>query len=131
VLIADDNKDAAESLGMLLRSMGHDTRIAYDGAAALEHADTFRPDVLILDLDMPGIDGYQVSRTVAKLPWATGTLLIALSGWAQTVDRTRGQGAAFHHRLVKPVSAEALQSILGQAEGPAELAEDAAGVKPR
>jgi CheY-like chemotaxis protein len=117
ILIADDNEDAAMSLGMLLESWGHATRTVHDGLAALKEAEAFRPDVLILDLDMPKLDGFSVARMVKAQPWAAETMLIALTGWAQEADREHGRAAGFHHHLIKPVAPDALQAVLLGAEG--------------
>jgi PAS domain S-box-containing protein len=114
ILIADDNVDAAMSLSMLLGSMGHETRVAYDGVAALEAAEDFRPEIAILDIDMPRLDGHAVAREIAHQPWARDTVLIALTGWGQDSDRTRGREAGFHHHLVKPVEPDALVAVLDQ-----------------
>jgi CheY-like chemotaxis protein len=102
------------SLSMLLGSLGHETRVAYDGVAALEAAEDFRPEIAILDIDMPRLDGYAVAREIAHQPWARDTVLIALTGWGQDSDRTRGREAGFHHHLVKPVEPDALVAVLDQ-----------------
>lgn len=112
VLIADDNEDAAVSLSVLLESMGHETKFVHDGMAAVEEAETFQPDAVIVDIDMPKLNGYQVARILQARPWARGTLLIAMTGWAQESDRERGREAGFHAHLLKPVSLDALQAVL-------------------
>jgi two-component system CheB/CheR fusion protein len=115
VLIADDNRDAADSLGSILRVLGHDVRIAYDGVAALEVADEFHPDVVLLDIGMPRLDGYETVQQIAARSWAKGTLRVALTGWGQSSDRERARAAGFHRHLVKPVDPEVLTEILSLA----------------
>ena len=112
VLIADDNEDAAVSLGMLVEAMGHETRVAHDGLAALEIAESFRPDIVLLDIAMPRLDGYETARRLAKRSWCTSTLLIALTGWGQEADRRRARDAGFHRHIVKPVDPDVLAEIL-------------------
>jgi PAS domain S-box-containing protein len=121
VLIADDNEDSAVSLSMLLDSMGHVTSVVHDGMAALETAERFRPEVVILDIDMPKLNGYQVAGILRGRPWAQRTLLVAMTGWAQESDRERGRLAGFHAHLLKPVSLDALQAVItnGSETGPA------------
>jgi PAS domain S-box-containing protein len=114
VLIADDNQDAAMSLAMLVQMMGHETRIVHDGLAALEVAETFHPDIVLLDIGMPRLDGYETASRMAKRPWAASTLLIALTGWGQEADRQRAKAAGFHHHLVKPLEPETLSDLLSQ-----------------
>jgi PAS domain S-box-containing protein len=117
ILIADDNEDAAMSLSMLLKLMGHETRVVHDGTEAVEVAEAFRPEVVILDIDMPKLDGYEAARRIAERPWASATVLIALTGWAHATDRERGRQAGFHHHLVKPVEPDALREVLAQEHG--------------
>ena len=118
ILIADDNEDAAVSLSILLQWMGHETRVVCDGLAALEVAEEFQPDVLILDLSMPKLDGYEAARRISERPWARSVLLVALTGWAQEADRARGRQAGFHHHLVKPVDPEMLRELLAEGRVP-------------
>jgi PAS domain S-box-containing protein len=117
VLIADDNHDAGISLSMLLQSMGHDTRVVHDGIEAVEEAELFRPDVVLLDLGMPRLDGYETARRIAGRPWAAATQIVAVTGWGQEADRHRAKAAGFHRHLVKPVDVAALQQVI--ADGPA------------
>ena len=112
VLIADDNEDSAVSLSMLLDSMGHETRVVHDGMAAVDTAESFRPDVVILDIDMPKLDGYQVARILRERSWAQEILLVAMTGWAQESDRERGRQAGFHAHLLKPISLDGLQTLM-------------------
>jgi PAS domain S-box-containing protein len=120
VLIADDNHDAGISLSMLLQSMGHDTRVVHDGIEALEEAEHFRPDIVLLDIGMPRLDGYQTARRIAARPWAAGTRIVAVTGWGQEADRQRAKAAGFHRHLVKPVDVVALQEVMADELPPRE-----------
>lgn len=115
VLIADDNHDAALSLSMLLRSMGHDTRVVHDGIEALEEAERFRPQVVLLDIGMPRLNGYETARRIAGRPWAAATQIVAVTGWGQETDRQQAKAAGFHRHLVKPVDLGALRTVLADA----------------
>jgi PAS domain S-box-containing protein len=118
VLVADDNRDAAEGLARLLELEGHECHTAYDGLHALELAEQVRPRVAVLDIGMPGLDGYEVAQRIRSLPDGDEILLVALTGWGQEEDRRRAEQAGFDHHLVKPVSAEALLELLPAAERP-------------
>ena len=115
ILIADDNLDAAVSLSMLLQMMGHETRIAHDGLEAVELAEHFHPEVVLLDLGMPKLDGYEAVQRMAARPWARSSLLVAITGWGQEADRQRAQEAGFHRHLVKPVDLDALGQLIDEA----------------
>jgi PAS domain S-box-containing protein len=119
VLVVDDNRDAADSLALLLRLAGQDARVAYDGPAALAQAKDSAPDVIFLDIGMPGMDGYEVARRLRQDPASKGLLLIALTGWGQDADRRRSLEAGFDHHLVKPVGAQALHDLLASTGRPA------------
>jgi len=112
ILIADDNADAAKTLSDLLAHEGHTTRVAYDGREALEVAQTFSPDVAVLDIGMPGMDGYEVARELRQMPQTKHTTLIALTGWGDVNDRARSRAAGFDHHLTKPAEFLALQHLL-------------------
>ena len=112
VLVVDDNQDAANSLALLLRLEGQDVQVVYDGVAALERAAAFLPQIVLLDLGMPGIDGYEVARQLRKQAGLEKTLLVALTGWGQEEDRRRSQATGFHMHLVKPLEPGVLQSLL-------------------
>lgn len=118
VLIADDNIDAAESLGMLLELGGHEVRMAHQGREALSQAQLFRPDVALLDIGMPDMSGYDVARQLRQAPWAQGLLLIAVTGWGQEDDRRRALEAGFDHHLCKPVDADTLNDLIEGASPP-------------
>ena len=112
ILVADDNEDAASSLAMLLTFMGHDVRTVGDGLAALELADTFRPDVIVLDIGMPKLNGHDACRRIREQPWGRKAVLIALTGWGQDGVRRQSLEAGFNHHLVKPVDLANLAQIL-------------------
>lgn len=118
VLVVDDNPDAAESLEMLLRVLGAETRVAGDGEAALAAVRDFHPSIVLLDLGMPGMDGYEVARRIRERPDELGRpLLIALTGWGQPEDRRRTREAGFDDHLVKPVDLGVLKSLLAVVDG--------------
>jgi signal transduction histidine kinase len=113
ILLADDNRDAADSLGGLLRLMGHEVRVAYDGEQALRAGPEFRPDALILDIGMPRLNGYDVASRARESDWGRGATLIALTGWGQRRDKALAAKAGFDHHLTKPVDAAAIEALLG------------------
>jgi PAS domain S-box-containing protein len=112
ILVVDDNMDAAESLAVLLRLEGHEVRVAPDGPAALAAAQADPPEMVVLDLGMPGMDGFEVARRLRAEPGSDGVLLVALTGWAQEEDRRRCYEAGFDGHLPKPVEWDALRQFL-------------------
>jgi signal transduction histidine kinase/CheY-like chemotaxis protein len=112
VLVVDDNADAADSLSVLLSLSGHDVRTAHDGPAAVRQVRAFRPEVVLLDIGMPGMDGYQTARAVRELQEGQDVYLVALTGWGQEEDRRRTERAGFDTHLVKPVDHAVLQQLL-------------------
>ena len=112
ILVVDDHRDAADSLGLLLQFLGNDVRIAHDGPEALEAVRAYRPGIVLLDIGMPGMDGYEVARRLRAQPELEGLALVALTGWGQEEDRRRSCAAGFDHHLVKPVDLPALQALL-------------------
>ena len=112
VLVVDDNRDAADSLGIVLRLNGADVKVVHDGIAALQAVASFDPAVVLLDLGMPGMDGYEVARRIREAPRHDAIALVALTGWGQAEDRLRVRAAGFDHHLVKPTDLDALQSVL-------------------
>jgi CheY-like chemotaxis protein len=112
ILVVDDNVDAAESLAMLLEVCGHHTHMAHDGPAAIETAETVRPDVILLDIGLPKMNGFEACRQIRQRPWAKDVMIIALTGWGQDVDRRRSQESGFDHHIVKPVEHAALVKLL-------------------
>jgi signal transduction histidine kinase/DNA-binding response OmpR family regulator len=117
-LVVDDNVDAAESLATLLRVRGHEVRTAHDGQSALTVAEDFRPEVVLLDIGLPRIDGYEVARRLRRRPELAGVHLVSLTGYGQVEDRRRSCEAGFDHHLVKPVSIEILHGLLGSLRSP-------------
>ncbi len=112
LLVVDDNQDAANSLAMLLRLQGHEVRVAFSGVAALEMTKDYAPDVVFLDIGMPGMDGYEVARRLRQQPGLENVVLAALTGWGQQEDRRRTAEAGFDRHLVKPVEPAALEGLL-------------------
>jgi signal transduction histidine kinase/ActR/RegA family two-component response regulator len=112
VLIVDDNRDAAESLGMLLSLLGAESRVVYSGPEALKVIPDFKPAVVLLDIGMPGMDGHEVARRIRQIPECRSLTLIALTGWGQEEDRHRSQSAGFDHHLIKPADVNTLQTLL-------------------
>jgi PAS domain S-box-containing protein len=112
MLIADDMPDSVDSLAMMLRMTGHDILTANDGLEAVQTAATFRPDVALLDIGMPRMNGYEVARHIRAQPWGKNTVLVALSGWGQEKDKRRSTEAGFDHHLTKPVEPAALERLL-------------------
>jgi CheY-like chemotaxis protein len=112
VLLVDDNRDATTSLGMLLNVLGADVHVAHDGPAALQAFDAYRPAIVLLDIGMPGMDGYDVAREIRNRSNGTRVPLVALTGWGQEDDRRRAKAAGFDHHLVKPADIESLQALL-------------------
>jgi CheY-like chemotaxis protein len=112
VLLVDDNMDSSEPLSLLLQAKGHETRIAVEGQEAIEVADEFLPDCVILDLGLPGIDGYEVARRLRERPYAATLTLVALTGWAGKDVRVKAAEAGFDYHLVKPVNLEELERIV-------------------
>ncbi len=112
ILVVDDNEDSAESLSVLLRINGHLVESAHDGRHALEAAERFRPDVILLDLGMPGMNGYEVCHKIRMQPWGSDVLLIAQTGWGQDQDRQRTKDVGFDGHLTKPIDHDRLEEIL-------------------
>jgi len=117
ILVADDNRDAADSLQRILALYGHEVRVAYDGAAAVNVGEHFRPRVAILDIAMPGTNGYDVAREL-RLRHGANVTLVALTGWGQDADRRRALAAGFDHHLTKPVDPETLNTLLAKVARP-------------
>jgi PAS domain S-box-containing protein len=119
ILAVDDNRDAVESLARLLRLAGHEVQLAIDGPSALEAAAAYRPEVVLLDIGLPGMSGHDVARQLRATPEGRGLLLVAVSGWGQEDDRRRSREAGFDHHLVKPVDPDALRQLLAAPREPA------------
>jgi PAS domain S-box-containing protein len=112
ILIVDDNLDAARSMAMMLELLGNDVRTAHDGVQAIELVEHYRPDVVLMDVGMPHLDGYDATRRIRAQPWGRATIIIALTGWGQDDDKARAQEAGCNGHLTKPVNLSDLQSLL-------------------
>jgi signal transduction histidine kinase/CheY-like chemotaxis protein len=116
VLVADDNVDAAASLSMILKMNGHDVRTAYDGQEASRIIESFDPDVALLDIGMPHVDGYELCRRLRAQPYGRDMFIVALTGWGQAEDKQRSEEAGFDQHLVKPADIRTLEHLLAEAE---------------
>jgi CheY-like chemotaxis protein len=114
VLVVDDNMDAADMLVMMLQLFGHEVRAAYTGQTALETAVEYQPDVVLLDIGLPDMNGYEVARHLRQQPQTKDVKLIAMTGYGQDSDRQRSQEAGCEHHLVKPVDPQKLQDLLAR-----------------
>jgi len=112
VLVVDDNRDAAESLAMMLRLDGHEVQVAHDGPAALEAARAFGPEVVLMDIGLPRMSGHEVAARLSQQPHDGERLLVAMTGYGQDEDRRRSREAGFDHHLVKPVDPQTLRDLL-------------------
>ena len=112
VLVVDDNEDAAISLAMVLEMLGHQTRVAHDGLAGVDAAAEFRPQLVLLDIGLPKLGGYDVARRIREAPWGKELTLAAVTGWSQETDRNRAEEAGFDRHLTKPVNLETLKDLL-------------------
>ena len=117
ILVVDDNVDAADTLAQVLEMLGNEVRIAHDGEAGVEVAAQFRPDVVLMDIGMPKLNGYEAARRMRQHPWSRGMVLVALTGWGQDDDRKKSADAGFDHHLVKPVGMDALTTLLSGLTG--------------
>jgi len=117
VLIVDDNRDAADAMASLLELEGNETHVAHDGESALELAESLRPAVIVLDIGLPGLNGYEVARLVRAKAWGASVLLLALTGWGHPDDRARSIDAGFDQHLVKPVEVSTLSELLARHAG--------------
>jgi len=124
ILIVDDNRDSADSLAILLRLQGYQVTVAYEGASALEAIAVHRPKAALIDLGMPGMDGYQLAARIRALPDANDIALIALTGWGQANARRRSAEAGFDRHLIKPVAFETLESVLKDLTSPRQAPSD-------
>jgi CheY-like chemotaxis protein len=112
ILVVDDNADALRSLEILLRVTGNEIRTARDGVEAIGVAGEFRPDIVLLDIGMPRMNGYEAARHIRQQPWSKQTVLIAITGWGQDGDKQRASDAGFDQHLVKPVDPAMLMQLL-------------------
>jgi len=114
ILVVDDNRDSAISLAMLLRIMGNETQTAHDGLEALDVAAVFRPDLVLLDIGMPKLNGYETATRIRQQPWGRSMVLVALTGWGQEADRQKSDEAGFDSHMVKPIEPAALEKLLAK-----------------
>ncbi len=112
VLVVDDNRDGAESLALMLRFIHNEVRVARDGVEALEQAERFRPEVILMDVGMPRLNGLDATRQIREKPWGKGIAIIALTGWGQENDRERSREAGCDGHMVKPVELQELERVL-------------------
>ncbi len=112
ILVVDDNRDSAETLSLLLELMGNEISVAYDGEEALTTANEIKPDVVLLDIGLPKMNGYDVARQIRQEPWGREPILVAITGWGQTEDKDLSRAAGFDHHLVKPVDHDQLLKLI-------------------
>ena len=112
ILVVDDNHDSALSQAMMLSIMGHETRTAHDGESAVVCAESFLPEVVLLDIGLPKLNGYEVAQRIREQPWGASMFLIAVTGWGQEEDRQRSTEVGLNVHMVKPVEPAALEKIL-------------------
>jgi CheY-like chemotaxis protein len=127
ILLVEDDASVADAMGVLLSLEGHSVKVAPTGQAALEIAAAFRPEAVLLDIGLKGMDGYEVGRRLRDLPESRGTLLVAVTGYGHAEARARSRAAGFDHHLVKPVDPERLLDLLagiGGAPAPAAARDD-------
>jgi two-component system CheB/CheR fusion protein len=112
--VVDDNTDAGDSLAVLLRLASHEVRVARDGTSALEAAASFCPEIVLLDIGLPGKSGFEVARELRGLPETQSALLVAVSGYGQEEDRRKAHKAGFDHYFTKPIDLPTLREVLGR-----------------
>jgi CheY-like chemotaxis protein len=114
ILIVDDNTDAAEMLSIMLGGWGHETRMEYDGPGALTAVEQFQPDIVLLDLGLPTMDGYETGRRLRQTDAGRTALVVAVTGWGQEQDILRSRAAGFDRHLVKPVAPQVLRALIAE-----------------
>jgi CheY-like chemotaxis protein len=114
ILVVDDNHDSALSLAMMLSIMGHETRTAHDGESAVSTAESFLPEVVLLDIGLPKLNGYEVAQRIRENEWGQSMFLIAVTGWGQEEDRQRSSEVGLNVHMVKPVEPAALERLLAE-----------------
>jgi CheY-like chemotaxis protein len=113
ILLADDNRDAAESLAIILRLEGHEVELAHDGESALQAFSAKAPDIALLDIGMPNTNGYEVARRIRESNAGAKVMLVAITGWAQDSDKAQSKAAGFDYHLTKPIEPEVLIELIG------------------
>ncbi len=124
VLVVDDDRDLATGTEMILSAMGHDVRVAHDGAEALEIAAAFQPEAALVDLGMPNMNGYLLARKLREWRWTRGAVLIAVTGWGGDRERERSKEAGFDHHLLKPAQPERIAELLAAVRPATSAARD-------
>lgn len=114
ILVVDDNEDSAHSMAKVLKLLGNEVRTADDGVAAVEIAEQYSPELILMDMGMPQLDGYEATRRIRAQPWGKSIIIVALTGWGQEGDKARSRNAGCNHHLVKPVAFEDLELLLEQ-----------------
>jgi CheY-like chemotaxis protein len=112
VLVVDDNRDAAESMGLVLARAGAEVEVVHDGLSALDRVEKFHPAIVLLDIGMPDMDGYEVARRIRARAALRDVRLVALTGWGQAEDKRRSRDAGFDHHLIKPAGIDELRALL-------------------
>lgn len=118
ILVVDDNQDSALSLAMMLSIMGHETSTAHDGESAVKAAESFLPEVILLDIGLPKLNGYEVAQQIRRQPWGASMYLIAVTGWGQDEDRQRSAEVGLNVHMVKPIEPAALEKLLAELGSP-------------
>ncbi|WP_081779110.1 response regulator [Legionella sainthelensi] len=116
ILVVDDNIDITTSLTLLLELMGHTIKIAYNGLDAIDTASTFHPDLILMDIGMPQLNGYDVAKEIRKQPWGKHIILAALTGWGLEKDKHRAKEAGFDFHITKPIKLDMLERLLTDIE---------------
>ncbi|HYW50845.1 MAG TPA: response regulator [Gemmatimonadaceae bacterium] len=112
VLVVDDSHDACDSLAAVVRMIGHEAATAYDGEQAVEAAAEYRPDIILMDLTLPRLSGYEAAAQIQQQPGGTNAVLVALTGWGGDEDRRNTLAAGFQHHFIKPLDFEALRKLI-------------------
>lgn len=118
ILIVDDRLECAIALGRVVTRLGHDARTAHDGTGGVAMASDFRPDVVLMDIGLPGMDGYEAARHLRDQPWGQGITLVALTAFGEEIDGREFHEAGFDHHLTKPVDFKALVTLIGRVPPP-------------
>ena len=114
ILIVDDNMAAAEILAMAIQLLGNEVRVAHDGVEGVKAAEEYQPDIVLMDIGMPNMNGYEATRHIRQQPWGKEMMIVALTGWGQEKDKEITQKSGFNHHLVKPADPAELQRLLAQ-----------------
>jgi CheY-like chemotaxis protein len=112
ILVVDDNVDGAVTLSVILKHMGHSVRITHDGASALAVAPEFKPQLILMDIGMPGMDGYETCSRMRAADWSASVRIVALTGWGQEEDKRKAQRAGFDEHMVKPIDRRTLMALV-------------------